>query len=242
MWQIRVTTSLMSAFIHQATRAYHCLWATLEDKAGAEWPYWNSFLCYDVTFFFSKPNLHWLRKSFIDQIFVLALIKPPCCVNGHFPHTFTNCKLQHGNGEDYRSVSNYFYDLIMSSWGGLEFLLSEFCFSVPCCYFVVEMICWEIILLSVFWETEVNRGTGLLQDSLQSDWIVVRVYLCVSAGVEATCGSSSMEFPFEPEGGDTFYWLQLILHPLYSCSCTAPDHNPFSVQHLYFLDKTAFLS
>lgn len=88
--------------------------------------------------------------------FVSALIKCPAVpvVISSLP---SQAGQQHGNGEDYRSVSNYFYDLIMSGWGGLEFLLSGFCFSAPCCYFVVEMICWEIILVSVFCQTGEQR-------------------------------------------------------------------------------------
>lgn len=68
------------------------------------------------------------------------------------------CTLQHGNSEDYKTVSNYLYDLIISSCGEWNSCCQGF---VSVVRVVILMWKWAtgkaVILLSVCWQTAGQR-------------------------------------------------------------------------------------
>lgn len=132
------------------------------------------------------------------------------------------CKPQHGN-KDYRTVSNYFYDLIISSYGEWN----------SCCWgFVsvalVVILLWKwstlkaVILLSVCWQTAWQRCWNVIAGFI--DWMVV-CFKCVSV---QTCMSVCLQVTtwclhLNLQKGSHF--IDLNSRSAGRQCCTAPDHN-----------------
>lgn len=135
-------------------------------------------------------------------------------------------------------MSNYFYDLIISSCGERN----SCCFSGSCCHFVVEMIRWKsshsavCVLANYLTEVPACCYRICCTFSGMCMSVIVNMHECMPA-------SYHMEFPFEPARRVTFDWLKLTFHPfLYVYNNNNSVLNCWSMIAPFSSDKTAVLA